>query len=185
MVQLSFASFNVRGLCNPNKRSIIFKKLEHYDISFLQETYVTDNKISAWRLDWKGEIIYHPGTNNSKGMMILFKRNVFDSTSTFYSSERVLGLKAVINGEEYFFINVYGTSEDKARPAFYNQLYNVINLCSSKNIIIGGDFNIVMDNKLDIVSGKKHDEVFIQMFNNWVTRKKPCGLLEGFTSRNN
>merc|ERR1712148_105305 len=98
MVNISFATLNCRGLNSPLKRALIYRKLENFDVSFLQETYVTDLKINSWKDQWTGNVCYSPGTNNSKGLMILYKRDFFDdkSETIFYKSERILGLKGLI-----------------------------------------------------------------------------------------
>ena len=143
------------------------------DVILLQETYVMDNKVDRWMQDWGGKYCFSPGTSNSNGLMILYKKNIFKSTDTvFYRSQRILGLKGKIDGEEYFFINVYGSSESKERKKIMSDLYFVHSLCTSKNIFYGGDFNLVMNNELDIVSGKNHDPRDIAHLVNWVLRKE-------------
>ena len=64
---LTFSSLNCRGLNKKLKRKTIFNSCLNYDISCLQETYITDGKYK----EWKGQLKYNPGTNQSKGLIIL------------------------------------------------------------------------------------------------------------------
>ncbi len=172
-VAISFSTLNCRGLNSDLKRAYFFSLLKNCDLNFLQETYVTDDKIEYWKDLWKDKCCFSPGTNNSQGLMILYKKDLFDndSESVFYKSERILGLKGFIEGEEFFFINVYGPNIIQQRQNFMNELYHITALCTSNNIVFGGDFNTVLDNELDIIAGSKHDPANVQNLRNWLLRK--------------
>ena len=172
MVKLSVASLNCRGLNKLMKRKNLFESFKKYDIVFLQETYITNDKYDFWKNEWSGQMLYSPGTNNSKGLITLIKNNTFDNpVSIFYSSDRILGVKGLIDNEEYFFINIYGSSTRTEQNNFMNEIYNITSKCLHKNTIIGGDFNIVLDNQMDIISGDKHNSFVVENFKRWVLKR--------------
>ena len=175
MVRISFSSLNCLGLGSSFKRNALFNRFKKMDIIFLQETYVMDNKVDGWMLDWGGKYCYSPGTTKSNGLMILYKENLFQSTEfVFYKNQRILALRGRIEDEDYFFINVYGPSNGSSedRKKFMSDLYYVCSRCTTNNVFIGGDFNLMMDNELDNVAGKDHDPREIEHLVNWVIRQE-------------
>ena len=171
MVNISISSLNCRGLNSVNKRNNIFERFKNNEITFLQETYITEQKADNWQNGWNGLFFYSPGTNNSQGLITLIKHDFMGGSEViFYKSERILGIKGTVEGETFFVINVYGPNSNYDRQNFMNELYNVSRKCTSNNIIIGGDFNILMNNDLDIIAGAEHDPTAIQHFRNWVYR---------------
>ena len=170
MVRLSVTSLNCRGLNKQSKRKHIFEICQKYDISLLQETYITHEKIDVWKNDWPGDIFYFPGSNNSKGLMTLINVNcIFSNFEVFFKNDRILALQCTFEGDYYYFINIYGASshEKKEKLNFMNDLYRVTTRINSSNVFIGGDFNVVMDNDIDIISGKKHDAQCVDAFKTW------------------
>ena len=106
MVKFSISSLNCRGLNKSIKRHAIFSKCLNFDVSFLQESYITANKSHIWQDDWKGKLFYSSGTNNSNGLITLLNENIINNTETvFYKSEKILGISIVINKDTFFFVN--------------------------------------------------------------------------------
>ena len=172
MVKFSISSLNCRGLNKSIKRHAIFSKCLNFDVSFLQESYITANKSHIWQDDWKGKLFYSSGTNNSNGLITLLNENIINNTETvFYKSEKILGISIVINKDTFFFINFYGPSVKQERQRFLNELYHVTSLCTSNNIFLGGDLNLVLNNDLDIISGDRHDKNCIERLRNLLIRK--------------
>ena len=165
---LTFSSLNCRGLNKKLKRKTIFNSCLNYDISCLQETYITDGKYKEWSLDWKGQLKYNPGTNQSKGLIILINDKLQHSILNVYNiKDRILGLKISINEVVYFVFNIYAPNSKNENMAFIDELYSVFNFTDSDNIIFCGDFNIVHNNNLDIISGEKHDISLVKKFQDW------------------
>ena len=173
MVKLSILTLNCRGINKTIKRRSLFSKCYKSNIIFLQETYITDDKFDTWKEGWKGKMFHSPGSNNSNGLITLVHENfVNNSESIFYRSQRVLGIKSIIDDEPYFFINFYAPSTTKLeKQNFLNELYHVSAICSNNNIIMGGDLNLVLDNDLDIIAGDKHDITCIERINNMLVRR--------------
>ena len=77
MNNIKIGTFNVKGIRNCKKRRKIFQHLHQrqYDIVCLQETYSAQKDEAFWRSTWGGEIIYCHSTTDSRGVMILVRKN--------------------------------------------------------------------------------------------------------------
>ena len=169
------ASLNTRGLNNKLKRKIIFNICKKYDVICLQETYVTDEKAKIWKQDWPGELFYVSGTNHSKGQIILVSDKVkFDNIDILCKKERILGIK--INFQDYYFdiYNIYAPNDAGEKNIFFSDLYLIFKSSGYENTIVCGDFNLVLDNNLDICSGEYHSRDLVQKFNDWVNKSNLC-----------
>ena len=181
--KLKIASLNCRGLNKKIKRKHIFTECLKYDIVCLQETYITDNTFKEWTNDWTGKLIYSAGTAHSKGQIILINKNtkLEDSLEIFFKTDRLLGIHIIINEVKYSIINVYGPNKKDEKNKFINSLYAAFNSTHPENLIICGDFNIVVDNCLDIISGEKHQASEVKMLNDFVHN---CDLVDCWREKN-
>jgi len=70
-------SINVRGLRDAKRRVSLFNWLrrQHFDVIFIQETHSEVDCEIKWQNEWGGKIIMSHGSNNSKGTMIMFRRD--------------------------------------------------------------------------------------------------------------
>ena len=162
-------SINCRGLNSANKRHLVFNDCSKYDVSFLQETYITDIKSDLWKSQWQGDFFFSKGTNHSNGLITLIKNGSrFQNPYAFYSSERTLVVAGTIDDDLYFFVNVYGPVIGSEKEKFINKLFYIFSLFNSDNIIVAGDFNLVINNSLDIISGVPHNRQHVQLFNNFI-----------------
>ena len=101
MPKFSFASVNGRGLNKSLKRRIIFNKCSNFNISCIQESYITEDKAEEWKRDWKGGFYYSSCTNHSKGLIILTNPEILiDDIELFLKKERIMGIKSKLKGIE-------------------------------------------------------------------------------------
>ena len=77
-MNLHLCTFNVNGLCMRDKLRAIYQKLRDslYDIIFIQETHCTVDIQHIWKSEWRGDAIFANGTSNSRGVAILFSKNL-------------------------------------------------------------------------------------------------------------
>ena len=185
MVKVSVCSLNCRGLNVETKRRRLFNWSKNHEVTFLQETYITDSKARSWKNDWNDLFFFSPGTNKSNGIITLVKNGCFDKQpNIFFKSKRILGIEGIINEEYFYFINVYAPTSSSTRAErtnFCNELYFVMTKTKTNNVVIGGDFNMVLDNDLDIVDEGKHDVKEVSDFNKWVSRHS---LIDSWRCRN-
>ena len=68
----------MRGLGDFKKRKTIKNWImkQKADIIFLQETYSTPDIVTDWKYQWKGNMYFSHGSNESKGVLILIKKDI-------------------------------------------------------------------------------------------------------------
>ena len=146
-MNIKIGSLNVRGLRNNKKREKMFcwLKDQPYNIILLQETHSTYNINNQLAQEW-GNIAYFSGNkSNSQGVGILInegvKCDVVDYTDIFKG--RLQAIKLKINHKNITIINIYGPNNDES--LLFEKLEEFVLLNDDRSIIIGGDFNTVLD----------------------------------------
>ena len=180
---LNILSFNCRGLHKKLKRKIIFSTCKNYDICCLQESYITDSTSSLWKKEWEGPFFYIPGTNKSKGQIILLNKslNLDSPPKIIHAEDRIIALELLIDSKTFSIINIYAPNCKKEKPYFFNQLGNLIsNLEIDRNVLVCGDFNTVLDNKHDIISGEHHSTSDISLFDSLKNEHELHGIWRNF-----
>ena len=153
-------SLNVRGIRSFDKRKGIFHWLvnEKSDIIFLRETYSTLGVENVWKSQWRGDIFFSHGSEHSKGVMILFKEK-FDYEIKIQREDeqrRFIIFKSGIQGQPIVLVNIYAPSKTKDQCTFFEGIQKeLVELELDKNcdVIIGGDFNVILDADLDGTGG--------------------------------
>ena len=170
MGDITIFSLNVRGLRNRTKRKKVFRMLKqnNFDIICLQETYITCDVADQWKLEWGGELIYSEGTPHSKGQIVLIKKSFPHSWTTEIIKERILALKVNVGSNDLVIFNVYAPSCFSDTRSFYDDLTDFVNSCNCNQKVVCGDFNAVLNNSLDIISGENHSLPLVQLFNDFV-----------------
>lgn len=152
---ITFCSWNVNGINEPVKRGKAHLKSLQADIIFLQETHLKNNSHARLRCRWIQQIYHSNFPVKARGAAILIHRGVpFKQLSTIMDKE---GRYVVVIGEIYStpvtLLNIYGPNNDD--PEFFRKTLNLIPNISTTNLIIGGDFNLVLDTYLDRSSTKR------------------------------
>lgn len=146
-----FCTYNARGLGDYQKRKKIFLLLKEkkLDIALIQESHGVDESMKLWRTQWGGELIYANATSNSKGILILFRRNlsysiahsICDPQGRYVITEIDFGEMSIV------LCSLYAPNIDT--PSFFVHLSQEIENLQNKQVIIGGDFNFAIDPTLD------------------------------------
>ena len=154
-VILKLNSFNARGLANSIKRRTIFNwiKTHHKGITLLQETHSTKSTEKMWLRDWGGEIIFSHGTINSRGVAIMIPNdlNININNLEIDDNGRFISVEASFEGNEIVLVNIYAPTKDHEREqmTFFQYVYDKLMHVADKNLIFGGDFNIVLNPEID------------------------------------
>ena len=175
---LKIVTLNVRGLRNKKKRLSLFRLLKegHYDIIALQETHLTETDIHIIENEWGKNFHFSAGTNRSKGLITLFSNNIpINETSCLLAENRVLISSLKHKPEPLTIANIYGPNSDKDKAIFLNSIQPIMDqVCNNNtqgdNIVLLGDFNVVLDNELDIISGLPHSKHTVENFNSVLNR---------------
>ena len=148
MDELKIASMNVRGIGN-NKRRETFNWLRNKQQSmiFLQEVHCTEATIDTWRSEWGYKALFSCFSSSPAGVCILFNNNFkFDILKTFSDSSGHYIVCDIKTDEKLFTLaNIYASNEDD--PTFFKQFFYHLHDFPCEEIILGGDFNIVLDVK--------------------------------------
>ena len=155
--ELKLISLNVRGIRDKIKRKRILEwcKNKGGDIIFLQETYSTPDIETRWRSEVDGSFYFSHGTNHSKGVLVLItsKLNIKISDLKIDGDGRYIVFKGEIQGAKMIFGNLYFPTRDKEKMQieFLSIVDKVISemLAPEYTIVLGGDFNVIMNKKLD------------------------------------
>ena len=157
-MDLNIASININGFRSNYKHNLIkqFIAQSKIDILLMQETFV-DNfhlaKSIEKTLKLENKIIWNFGKADSCGVAILLiKDNI--KIEKFHSDfqGRVIRLDFATDGFENFrIVNTYFPSESAERLDFLSSFSK--HLSGAKQVIIGGDFNFILDPNLDKLGG--------------------------------
>ena len=153
-------SLNARGLVDHKKRTSVFNWLakKKIDIIFLQETHSNLQSEQKWKNEWRGIVHMSHGTSNSRGCMIMFKRDL---------DVKILNVKCDVDGryiivnceimdDMFTLVNIYAPNTEDKQVKFINDLENTLTqlgYSSEQNFILGGDWNIVRDPSVDKQGG--------------------------------
>jgi len=160
-MSLSLMSINARGLKNSVKRKalFLFAKKNKTDFCFFQECHSTANDCSFWRSQWGDNIWLAHGSEHSAGVGIFrynFNGNI--QNTDLDSSGHFLIMVITKNNHTILIINIYGyntsvennmlldTLEDKILE---DKISHWLNKYPHASLVVGGDFNIAMNNMLD------------------------------------
>ena len=144
---LVICSLNVRGLANNIKRRETFRwlKLKKYAIYFLQEVHCTKEKEISWTSEWGFSAIFSSFSSASVGTCILFNNNFEHKILKQFSDPEGRFVIVDIKMEEKILtlVNLYAPNDDN--PTFFKNVLNQLLSFDCGEIILGGDYNLVME----------------------------------------
>lgn len=149
-IQIKCTTLNVRGIRDVNKRRKLFHWIEsiNSDITFLQETYCTNDLVEEIEKDWHGKVINNVSDSvHSRGCMVLFSHKFECTILDFhlFDDGRTFLVNIMINECVFTLVCCYAPNVLKARCIYLNNLWGWIKqFCQNdKAIICAGDFNCV------------------------------------------
>ena len=151
MAELQINSLNARGLREVKKRKELFNilRMEKSDIVCLQETHSTPQDETEWCMQSNMNVVYSHGDSNAQGVCIMYKKQKnINITCKFHDKEgRYVGAEVKYKHRNFILVNVYCPNEDN--PNFFLELFKQIAKLDTAEIIIVGDFNLVLQPTLD------------------------------------
>ena len=148
---------NCRGLADRQKRRDVLDHLrsKRPSIVFLQDIHLDSEKARTLLMEWGLEGKIAPGSSNSRGTALLFNSNFayrIDNTYTHQGGNYVI-VDLTIQDQNITLCSVYGPNKDD--PDFYRQMFQTIEQMGNDSIILGGDWNLVIDPELDYCNYKQ------------------------------
>ena len=159
---LHLVSNNVKGIGARQKRLKIFKYLSdlafNNGIIFMQETHSSATESRQWERDFGADMYFSHGTTGACGVAIGILINDKHSLlkKVHDKSGRFLILEIEIKNKIFILINLYNANFQADQVKTLSELDDALNnfdLCPSKSIIFGGDFNIIFNKNLDAKGG--------------------------------
>ena len=129
-------------------------------ICFLQETYSTRDVENIWRKQWRGDLFFSHGTCQSKGVLVLVKNNFDFNLQTIKTDPegRFIMLDAIIQDSRYCLLNIYAPNKCSEQIQYFQNISEEIKSLTAEcdsSLIVGGDFNVILDEVLDGRGGNK------------------------------
>ena len=160
---LKIASMNCRGLGEFTKRRDVFHFLreKNFSLYLLQDTHFTSGIEERIKREWGYDAYFSSFASNSRGVAILINNNIqyklLDFTKDLGGNYIILRIEAF--DTKFVIVNIYGPNDDQ--PDFYINLeQNIIRTSGeTDNIIIAGDFNLVMNFDLDYCNYVRRNNV--------------------------
>ena len=153
---------NCRGLGEFKKRRDVFHFLRKLNFSMylLQDTHFHPSIEERIKREWGFDIFFASYNSNSRGVAILVNNNIEYKCLNVVQDPNgnYLILRIKVFDKDITIVNIYGPNDDN--PVFYNDLQNlIINEGNLENIIVAGDFNLVMDFNLDCYNYLRQNNV--------------------------
>lgn len=161
-INFKMLSLNVRRIRSFEKLKALFQwlKKENADIIFLQETYSTPEVEQIWKSQWRGEMFFGHGATNSRGVLVLVKESLDCEIKVCKQDNegRFIMLTGNVQGQSLFLVNIYAPNKNKEQCVFYDEIQKEIDqiqdIDPETKLIIGVDFNLILDSELDGSGGK-------------------------------
>lgn len=125
-------------------------------MALLQETYCNEVSIRDFNDDWEGKVFHSTtNSNHSRGVAIMLGRSLvmqsdFSVINTHNDEDgRFIMLEVTINNTRYHIANAYCPDVKNERRQFLEYFKSCLleKWNSFENLIVGGDFNGVLDKK--------------------------------------
>ena len=144
-------SVNCQGLGDYKKRKDVFQYLRNFkaNVYCLQDTHFTKNIETQIITEWGSHCLFSSYTSNARGVCVMFNTN-FD-----YKIEKVsedesgnfLIIQFTTDEKKITLCTLYGPNVDN--PDFYTNISNKLQDFEQDNLILCGDFNLILDPKVD------------------------------------
>ena len=149
--KIKICSMNCQGLSDSRKRRDILNYLRQskYSILCLQDTHFTKETERLIESEWGYKVYFNSLNSRSRGVAIFFLNNFeFKITNSYHdASGNVLILQIELEKLNFLLVNIYGPNKDE--PLFYQTLVTNILRFNNANILIVGDWNLILNPEID------------------------------------
>lgn len=155
-MSLSLLSLNARGLRNNLKRKAVFLFLRKFkcDFLFLQEAHSTTNDMKLWKSQWGKDLWGAHKSEKAAGVTVLkenFSGGIIGHDCDPEGHYTLLMLS--ISAKNVIIVNIYGYNSRPENILLIDEIDKKIQYWLNKYpdsyLIVGGDFNVVMNNRID------------------------------------
>ena len=161
---VTIVSMNCQGLADAKKRRDVFHYLRNkgFSMYLLQDTHFHAKLENYVYAEWGYDCYFASYNSSSRGVAVLFNNNFEFHVKKVYKDTggNYILISVKILDKEFLICNVYGPNRDE--PDFYVTLSNKIKQIAPDNIIMGGDWNLVLNFELDYYNYKHYNNVKAQ-----------------------
>lgn len=151
MNSLKFVTWNIRGIGSQAKRLKVLNHINKLqaDICLLQETHTSESDCHKLRTPQFNQIFSAHFNSRQRGVAILIHKNIsFINNNTITDPEgRFIIINITIHNTPTTIACIYGPNKDDS--SFFHTFFTSLSNLSDSPIIIGGDFNTVLNPSLD------------------------------------
>lgn len=153
---LRILTLNINGLLNaPSQYELLSLCVkEKISLVLLQETHFTNtNNVLKLKSMFDSDKCYFSfDSNRSRGVgIIVLNPDIKISKFHLDIDGRLVYIDIAYNNIQYRVVNIYAPNDESERILFFEDIYPLL-LCN-KHLILGGDFNCVLNTKLDKIGG--------------------------------
>ena len=132
-------------------RSLKMKKCAIY---FLQKVHCAKDKEHIWSTEWGNSAMFSSFSSTSAGVCVLLNNNFNFQILKFFSDPegRFIMVDIKLESKILTLVNIYVLNEDK--PTFFQNILNQLLCFDCSKVILGGDFNLVLDVQKDKKGGR-------------------------------
>ena len=142
-------------MATKRKRQKIFQWYysKNFDIIFTQETHSSLETETDWKDEWDGDIFFSHGTSSARGTCIFIRSRVQKEIHKIIKDDdgRYIILDITLDGVRVTLASVYAPNDDD--PDYIINIRNLIEDLTNDERLIGGDYNLVLDLKIDKKGG--------------------------------
>ncbi len=156
MSHLSLVSFNARGLRNNVKRKALFLFAKQFraDFCFVQEAHSAKEDMKFWTSQWGNSVWFAHGSEHSAGVITLKNRFSGDVLHTECDPAGHFICQVIKYVDNIFILgNLYGYNHNLDNNNLFESIENIfiswLNKYPSAILLVGGDFNIILDGAID------------------------------------
>ena len=163
MSSLLLITQNCNGLRNKIKRQtcVSWFKKQKANFVLVQETHWSNDIENIIRKEWRGLTFFSHGSQNARGVAILIKNQCEIKINVEHKDHngRVLIIECFVNEQKLIIVNIYAPNIHVKREIFFKSISNMLlqnfDLKDLQtHLIIGGDFNCILNHKLDTYNVK-------------------------------
>ena len=155
-MNIKISSLNIRGMGDKLKRRETFNWLraKNFHIYLLQEVHCSTNTTALWSSEWGYKSIFSCLSSARGGVAILFNNNFSFEILRIYSDTNGRFIICDIKTEDkcITLANLYAPNNDE--PRFFQDFFHHVADFRCDHLIIGGDFNLVLDLNKDKKGGR-------------------------------
>lgn len=142
----------------------------HTNVAFLQETHLKNSHVNYPRNGWVGQVYHSQFNATARSTAILIQDIPFQVKEVITDlSGRFVIFSGVLFSSLVTLVSVYSPNFDDY--SFFNKLFSTIPSDNNYSLIIGGDFNCMLNSTLDRSSNKAYSLTrSAKVVNNFITQ---------------